>query len=538
MLIFLWLWSACGTAPEGALEAERAATAPSTPLPPERLRRLTHVQYRNAVRDLFGSGVGEVSSLEADERIEGLFAVGSAHTTISSYGVEKYEAAAYAVAAQALADPVARSRWLTCTPQGTRDDGCAATVLEELGRVAWRRPLSAEELDTLTRLAAEGAVALGDFDAGLEFAVAALLMSPSFLYRVERVGADARYEDWSLASRLSFFLWNSIPDAALLSAAEAGELQSEAGLAAQVDRMLLDPRAVEGVRSFFGELLWLDALDSLSKDPVVFPYMSDSLGPSAREEALLGVEHLVFVEEGSYLTLFTTQRAFVDRTLAALYNVPAPVMEGFGEVRLSAEGGRRGLLGSAAFLVPNAHAVSTSATRRGIFVREVLLCQPIPDPPADANTAIPEVSADAPTMRERIAVHLEDPFCASCHQLTDPIGLALETFDGLGRQRLTENGAPIDPSGVLDGASFADAWGLGAAVAAHPQTGPCLTQKMLQYATGALAEELDPALLSWHAEGFGAAGHQVLWLMRDVALSPAFRQSGTEVGEAEGEGAR
>ncbi|MFT4978694.1 MAG: hypothetical protein ACI8S6_004604, partial [Myxococcota bacterium] len=284
-----------------------------------------------------------------------------------------------------------------------------------------------------------------------------------------------------------------------------------------------DPRAVRGARAFFSEMLQLDTLDELSKDPDVFVYMSDALGASAQEETLLGVEDLLFVEDGSYLSLFTRQTAFVDETLAALYAVPSPAREGFGPIVLPSDGGRRGFLGTAAFLVPNAHAVSTSATRRGIFVRDVLLCQPIPDPPADANTAIPEVSADAPTMRERIAVHLEDPFCASCHTLTDPIGLGLENFDGLGRWRLEENGATIDASGELDGTSFTDAWGLGGAVADHARTGPCLVQTMLQYATGSLTDGLDAGLIDWHAEGFAAADHRVLWLMRDLALSPAFR---------------
>ena len=526
MLSFLLLWSACAEPPSPPEETARDAVPEDVSLPTERLRRLTDPQYRNAVRDLFGGTVAYLGSLEADERIEGLYAVGSAYTTISSYGVEKYESAAYNIAAQVMDDDTARARWLTCTPAGTRDDDCAAAVLEPLGRQVWRRPLSAEELEVLTLLAAEAAVTLGDFEDGLEYSIAALLMSPSFLYRVDLVGdGDGQLEDWSLASRLSFFLWNSIPDDELLLAAEAGDLQSEAGLAAQVDRMLADPRAVEGVRSFFAEMLMLDRLDTLNKDPAVFTYMSDALGTSAREEALLGIEHLVFVEEGPYPDLFTTQRAFVDRTLAALYNVPAPAMEGFGEVWLERAGGRRGLLGTAAFLVPNAHAVSTSATRRGIFVREVLLCQPIPDPPADANTAIPEVSADAPTMRERIAVHLEDPYCAGCHQLTDPIGLGLENFSGLGQWRLTENDHEIDASGALDGVAFGDAWELGAVLADHPRTGPCLTQKMLQYATGALEEQVDPALLDGHAAGFAAAESRVLWLLRDVALSPAFRQA-------------
>ena len=254
-----------------------------------------------------------------------------------------------------------------------------------------------------------------------------------------------------------------------------------------------------------------------------FVYMSDSLGPSARTETLTVIERHVFEDDAPYPDLFTTRRTWVDRTLAAIYDVPAPTPDGFGAIELPADGGRRGLLGHASFLALQAHAASTSVTRRGIFVRQVLLCTVIPEPPANANTAIPEVAEDARTMRERIAVHLEDPACAGCHQITDPIGLGFENFDGLGMWRTTENDAQIDPSGELDGDSFTDAWEAGAVVARHRNLGPCLTETLLQYATNTRSEELDGELIDWHANGFSAANHRIVWLLRDVALSPSFR---------------
>ncbi|MCB9779310.1 MAG: DUF1592 domain-containing protein [Alphaproteobacteria bacterium] len=513
--------------------SDRGEAPASSPAPPS-LKRLTGAQYRNSMHALFGEGVLLPNSVEADERIEGLFAVGSAYTTISSYGVEKYEKAAYDIAEQVMDDDELRARWVPCTPVDVQDDDCAAESLETLGRLAWRRPLSADELEVLVLVSAEAAVVLDDFHDGLEFGFAALLMSPNFLYRVELGDGltggggsyTGAYDDYEMASRLSFFLWDSIPDAELLDAAAAGELTNDAGLLAQVDRMLADDRVVDGVRNLFTEMLHLDELDDLNKDPTIFTYMSDDLAESAREETLLGIEALVFDDDASYLDLYTTQRTFLDRTLAAVYDVPAPEREGFGEVWLADDGGRRGFLGQASFLALNAHATSTSVTRRGIFIREVVLCQPIPDPPANANTAIPEVAEDAPTMRERIAVHLENPECATCHELTDPIGLGFENFDGLGRWRLAENGATIDPSGELDGGAFTDAWTLGQVVADHPQTGPCMTQTMLQYATGNVADDLDETLVDWHTDGFSANAHRILWLMRDVALSPAFREVG------------
>lgn len=503
---------------------------PDAEAPAPAVKRLTQAQYTNAMRDLFGDAIVLPASLEPDVRIEGLYAVGAARTTVSSYGVEKYEQAAYSIAAQVLEDPDARARWVPCTPEAAVDDACAETVLSELALHAWRRPATPTETDILVDLAHEAASTLDDFDAGLEYGIAGVLMSPYTLYRVELGDSadapDGGYDDYELASRLSFFLWNTIPDSELLSAAAAGELTTDAGLEAQVDRMLVDERAQQGVRNLFTEMLHLDELDDLSKDPLIYTYMRDTLGADAREETLLGIEALVFDDDGSYLDLFTTERTYLNRDLAALYDVQAPAREGFAEAWLDPAGGRRGFFGQASFLALNAHAVSTSVTLRGIFVREVLLCQEIPEPPANANTAIPEVDADAPTMRERFRKHLEVEECASCHRLTDPIGLGFENFDGLGRYREQENGVTIDASGDLDGAAFADAWDVGAAVADHPRTPTCMTRTALQYATGNLVEEIDEDLLDWHTLGFRGEGERVLWLMRDVALSPVFRQVG------------
>ncbi|MEC8422850.1 MAG: DUF1592 domain-containing protein, partial [Myxococcota bacterium] len=468
---------------ENASPVERATAPPDIDAPTPALKRLTTPQYVNALRDLFGSGLVLPASLEPDQRVEGLFSVGAARTSISSYGVEKYESAAFSVAGQVMEDEHRRTRWVTCAPSAIVDDACAAEVLSGLGEHAWRRPLTTAELDTVVSLADEAAAELGDFHAGLEFGIAALLTSPHFLYRVElgdEAGAPPNaHGNFEMASRLSFFLWNTIPDGELLEAAAAGELTTDAGIASQVDRMLADDRARDGVRGLYTEMLHLDELDELNKDTVVFTYMRDTLGPAAREETLLGIEALAFDDDASYLELFETRRTFLNRELAALYDVPAPVQDGFGETWLPEDGGRTGLFGHASFLALNAHAVSTSVTLRGIFIREVLLCQDIPEPPANADTSIPEVDASSPTMRDRIAVHLEVEECASCHRLTDPIGLGFENFDGIGRWRLTENGAPIDPSGELDGVSFADGEDLGHAVAQHPRAPACMTRTAL-----------------------------------------------------------
>jgi hypothetical protein len=273
-------------------------------------------------------------------------------------------------------------------------------------------------------------------------------------------------------------------------------------------------------------MLQLYALDDLSKDPSVFVLASATLGPAAREETLRGLEHIVLQADEDYRTIFTTQRAFIDRELATLYEVRAPAREGFGETWLDASGGRRGLLGQAAFLAANAHAVSSSATKRGVFIREVLLCQDMPPPPAGVDTSIPEPSEDAVTLRDRVAVHLTDPTCASCHKLTDPIGLGLENFDGLGGWRLTENGGTIDPSGELDGAAFADAWALGQVLFDHPRTGPCLTETLFNYAVGHAMVESEEPTVEHLAESFALASYSVKALLAQIATSPGFRTAG------------
>jgi hypothetical protein len=203
-----------------------------------------------------------------------------------------------------------------------------------------------------------------------------------------------------------------------------------------------------------------------------------------------------------------------------------PTREGFGETTLDADAGRAGFLGHASFLALQAHATSTSATLRGEFVRTVLLCQEIPPPPADVDASIPEADTTSPTLRDRLQVHLTDPTCASCHQLTDPIGLGLENFDGLGAWRATENGATIDPTGTLDGTSFSDAVDLGRVVAGHPRLGECLTETMYRYATARTVSGGEEALVAWHAEGFAAADFRVRSLLAEIATSPGFRTVG------------
>ncbi len=509
--------------------SEMEEEAPSVSPPSPTLRRLTALQYTNAMHALLGEEVLVPDSLEPDEEAGGLLSVGASLTTISPWGVEQYESAAYQVAAQVMDSEALRKRILPCTPVGVDDADCAGNFVESFGKKAWRRPLESDEVDRIASLAVQAGTTLADPYAGLEYALAALLQSPHFLFRVELGEEDPespgayRFTDWEMASRLSFFLWNNVPDDALLEAAASGELTTEAGLASEVDRMVEDPRSEEGLRNFFSEMLALYDLDSLNKDTQIYLHMSAEVGPAAREETLLGLMDLVFAEDADYREFFITQKTFIDRKLAAIYGVQAPSQEGFGEVILPEAGGRRGFLGQVSFLGPNAHPSSSSVTLRGKFVRERLLCDDIEPPPAGLNTSIPEASEEAPTMRERVAQHLADPYCAGCHMDMDPIGLGLENFDGLGGWRSTENNVLIDASSDLDGVTFGDAWGLAQVLHDHEDLAPCLVQTLFEYGSGHVEAPGEIPILDWHEGRFAEEGFKVKALLRDLAMSPAFR---------------
>ena len=506
--------------------------APEVAPPPPALRRLTQTQFKNALRDLFHAELYIPSNLEPDNEVEGLYSVGASTTSLSSYGVELYEDAAYDVAEQVVDDPDIYASVVTCSPASASDEDCFAEVLEPLSSQAWRRPVTAAELDTLVSLAAAIGTDAGDFDTGLLYAVGAILQSPYFLYRQEHGTEDPsnpdlrRLTEWELASRMSFLLWNSIPDEELLAAAEAGELETDAGLEVQARRMLADERASNGVRNLFTEVLTLYELDDLNKDPTVFTHASPELGDSAKEETLMVIDDLILEQDGDFRDLFVTQRTFVDRRLAALYSVAAPEEDGFGEVWLDEDDGRRGLLGQGSFLLLQSHPTSTSATKRGKFVRTKLLCQEIPSPPADVDTSIPEADVDSPTLRERLKTHLEEPTCASCHQLTDLVGLGFENFDGMGRWRESENGATIDASGTLDNNDFANAWDLGEAVGQHANLGPCFTQHVYRYSTGRLIDDGEKDLVDWLSQGFEGHAYSFQELLVETILSDGFRTVG------------
>jgi len=499
---------------------------------PVAMRRLTEAQYRATVADVLGDDLVVAGRFEPDNRSSGLLAVGASSVSVTPSGFEQYDAIARGVAAQAL-DPAHRAALVPCTPAGITDDACAAQFVRGVGRRLLRRPLAEDELAPWLRVARDAGAELADFHAGLEVTLAALLLSPEFLFRIEADEYDPanggqRRTSLAMASRLSFFLWNATPDEDLLAAGERGELVEDAALAAQVDRLLADEARVEtSVREFFSDVYGFDAIEQglVRKDPALFPAFSQELIQDAREQTLRVIAAHLLADDGDYRELFTTRRSFMTRTLGIVYRVPVPSADGWDEFVFDDDSQRAGVLTHVSLLALHSHPGRSSPTLRGKFVREVILCQDVPPPPGNIDFSMfaDDAAQNRSTARGRLEAHVASPACAGCHDLMDPLGLALEKMDGIGTERDTENGQPIDPSGTLDGEAYDDAPGLGATLARNPRLSPCLVESLFKYAVGRDAVSGERELLGWLQERFAASGYKVRDLLRLIALSDAFR---------------
>jgi mono/diheme cytochrome c family protein len=368
-------------------------------------------------------------------------------------------------------DTLSRQKIFVCTPaRSAEEPDCARRILGTLARRAFRRPVVSADIQPLYAFYQKGRGRLrqgsgepgrseGDFDSGIQAAIEALLVSPEFLFRVEQnprpnvPGKAHRISDVELASRLSFFLWSSIPDEELLALAERGGLSEPSALQRQVQRMLDDPRADALVSNFVGQWLQLRNVDTVKPDPVVLAAFDESLRQAFRTETTLFVSS-IFREDRGLLDLLSADYTFVNQRLAEHYGIPRVYGSQFRRVTVT-DVNRRGLLGQGSVLTVTSYPNRTSVVQRGKWILETLLGTPPPPPPA----AVPELKA-APhgkllSMREQMQVHRADPTCAACHSRMDPIGFALENYDAVGRWRAEDAGAPIDASGRLpDGTEF------------------------------------------------------------------------------------
>ena len=451
------------------------------------------------------------------------------------------------VNATRASDTPSRRRILVCTPPAgataRQETACARTILSTLARRAYRRPVTAADVDPLLEFYTSGRKD-GSFDAGIEKALRRLLADPEVVFRREvgpaslRAGASYRVSDLALASRLSFFLWSSIPDDELLALAEQGTLREPATLDKQVRRMVADRKSAALIENFAGQWLSLRALATVAPNPSVYPDFDDNLRGAFRREVELLFDAIVH-EDRSVLDLLDADYTFVDERLAKHYGIPGVYGSRFRRVPLGPEFEmRRGLLGKGAWMLVTSQATRTSPVTRGKVFLETFLGVSPPSPPP----VVPMIKASAgdntgntkePTMRERMAMHHINPTCSSCHSLFEPIGLSLENFDGVGAWRTKDEGQPIDPSGVLaDGTKIDGVSSLRALVLKNKELFVrVVAEKLLTYGLGRGVEAADMPLVRSLVRDAAAADYRFSTLVLGVIKSAPF-QNNLKGGEA------
>lgn len=513
-----------------------AAGAPGEPMPPEMplscaqpavaempLRRLTRSQYAHAVRDLLQVAVEIEPLLPEDERLSTFRT--NVIAPVSTLDVEHYLEAAERVAAEAVRDVGAL---VDCDRAALGDAECAARFIARTGRLAHRGPLAAGEQSAYEALFARHAP--DGFAAAISAVIEAMLQSPAFLYQLELpgasdpAGAPSPLAPYEVAARLALFLWNSIPDDALLDAAERGELATREQVTAQARRMLADPRARDAVAAFHLQWLGVDRLLELRKDEKLFPDYDAALARAMLDETAAFASHVLLDGDHKLATLLTSAESFAPPSLRALYGIDTAAQ---GPPFALDPAQRAGLLTHASFLAAHAHANQSAPVLRGKAIRANLLCAPPSPPPADVNTTPPDPAPDA-TTRERFAAHTKETRCAGCHTYLDPIGFGFEHYDAVGRFRERDQGMPVDATGEIFASEDADGPFDGAIALAHrladsDQVRRCVSTQWLQYALGRGVADADRCSLAESQRAFADAGHDLQELLVAISATDSFR---------------
>ncbi len=517
---------------EGTTGTPPSATAPTTPPPvtaaadnglPGRslIRRLSNAEYAATIERLFGDSTDYTAEFPTDTVVNG-FTNNTDVQDVAPALVEQYVSAAEAISANAVSDT---DSLLGC--QLSAGDACVADFIERFGKRAWRRPLTGEEQTELL------SVYQGEADptAGVRVLIQAFLNSPSFLYRAE-VGVPvpgqtyAALTSWEMATRLSYFLTGTMPDEELFAAAEADSLTTAEGVEAQARRLLQLPEARENVADFFSGWLNLHALERLQRDTEEFANWDSQLPPLFYEETREFATNVIFDGEGDFTTLMTAPFTYGDPALAEFYGGTAgPVENGVARIELPPDQ-RAGLLTQASFLATHAKEIQTDPVSRGKFVRERMLCQGIPAPPPDLKVTAPTITPGS-TTRQRFVQHQEDPVCASCHVLIDPVGLAFEHYDAIGQWRDQEQGLDIDASGDLTNTDVSGPFNgvvemAGKLVQSELAT-ECFVRYWFRFAFGRGESDSEAPRLATITGDFKAADQQVRELLVELALTPDFR---------------
>lgn len=494
------------------------------------MRRLTRVQYRNSVRDLLGVEI-DVAVLPEDERADavGPFA-SNVLAPVSDNVVRDYMNAAEQAIALALAgEAPPLTSVLPCDPGVTGEAACAHEFIVAFGRRVFRRALTDDEVADFDAMFAAAAVDEG-FAGGIGLVAETMLQSPDFLYLVELGTADGDADvvalrDDELAARLSFFLWSSTPDDALLDAAATGALQSADGLRAQAERLLASDRARDSIASFHSQWLKIDRLPETEKSPEQYPDYDPTLASAMVRETEDFADWVLRAGDGRLTTLLTASSTIADPRVLALY----------GDVEVDAEGvahldatQRAGLLTHASVLAAHAHPDQASLVRRGALVRRNFMCQNLPPPPPDVDVTPPPLDPNTPT-RERFDQHRDDPSCSGCHDLIDEIGYGLLAYDGLGRRMQLDGNQPIDESGRIVGiddgsdGSFVGPVELAAHLAASSTVRDCVAEQWVTFALGHPLGDADDCTVDGLTQAFATSDGDIPELLISIVTSDAFR---------------
>lgn len=489
---------------------------PATLAPAGRaLRRLSEREYDNVVRDLLGDTSQPASHFGAEVYVNG-FDNGSDGLTVQGTDLIDFQSAAETLAARAVQSNMSALIG-SCNP-ASGEMPCVDAFLQGFVKRAYRRPPTATEASRLRNVFTAGAADGGGFTGGIELMVEAVLQSPAFLYRAELGAADpslpknvVRLTDYEVATELSFLITGSMPDDALFAAVESGKLKTADDLRVQALRLMTSPAARPTFRAFVHEWLGTDQVASLYKDPAAYPSFSPAIAASMASELDSYFDDVLWTGPGSLRELFSSNRSFVDPTLAALYGVAVTPGSGtsFEPATLDPRT-RRGVMTRAGFLAAHADTDSSGPIPRGVFVLGAILCEgPHPPPPNIPSAPSPSAAAQMhETTRQRFDEHLTESFCRGCHAQIDGVGFGFEQFDGVGAYRTTENGSPVDTSGVLQGTDvdgpFVGVSALSAKLMTSRQVLGCFIKHVYRFAMGQEETGDSSRMLGAIGDGFSA----------------------------------
>ncbi|MGK4008732.1 DUF1592 domain-containing protein [Sorangium sp. So ce1036] len=514
-----------GQPPEEVLDSPFCQTPQPGPAP---LRRLSNHEYSNTLKDLFAGVSGVASAIDTavatfPHEPESLgFRNNASFLTVGSLVAQKYLDAAEQIAAVAARAP----GLVSCDPAALGDLECAREFIHTFGARAYRRPLTEAEVERYEERFTAGADG-HTFEDGIEWVVFSMLQSPNVLYRVElgepSAGDVTEPTPYEMASRLSYLVWQSLPDEELTRAAAADELGTPEQLEAQVRRMLADPRA-ERLFEFFDQWLDTDLLSGMTRDPAVYPDLVRDLPALLQEETRAFVKSLFSSPGGSFDELLTADYSFVNGALAQHYGVSGVTGDAFVKVDMP---GRAGVL-TQGMLLARDKATRTSIVRRGLKVRTDLLCQLVPAPPNDVQLDL-EGLGEGLSQRERLELHRTEPSCAGCHTLMDPIGVVFESFDAAGRFRaVDEDGRPVDTSSditaTLDiNGPLASAAELGQRLAQSEEARACYVLQNFRFFFGRDTTGADRCSMAALSTAFKESGYSLSELVVALAQTDAFR---------------